>query len=198
MATITTKFDIGDKVFRASTTTTRKQHPCPDCLGSKVWKATSPAGRDYEFGCPRCSASYHNDRDLILDYTVHEAIVYELTIGRIEAFSGDKRGAKYMCEETGIGSGQVFNEDDLFRTREEAEAQAAFLVVQRDEAPGWVSEQFKKSLAICDYQLSDAKIKSAEGRDSSRRAKFRVLFDRIDECETLEEVRSTIEEFEWS
>lgn len=36
---IETKFSIGDVVYYATTTTETKEHECPDCLGTRKWKA---------------------------------------------------------------------------------------------------------------------------------------------------------------
>ena len=84
MAVIETKFSVGDVVYSAGTTTTRKQHPCPDCKGERKWNVTSPAGGEYTIGCPRCTACFMSDRDLSLDYTAHVPIVQRRTIGSVQ------------------------------------------------------------------------------------------------------------------
>lgn len=128
MAVIETKFSVGDTVWHASTATEKKQHPCPDCLDSREWKAISPAGDEFNFRCPRCSANYVARDELSLAYTASVPAVRKLTIGSVRYDSHDTWGegkspASYMCEETGVGGGSVYNEDRLFAT--EAEAQVA-------------------------------------------------------------------------
>ena len=110
MAELKTKFSIGDAVYHASTTTTKKQHPCPDCLGSRKWSATSPAGGSYQFGCPRCGGGYRSEDALSLDYTQFVPIVRKLTIGSVRVDTSDNRPVSYMCRETGVGSGSVYAE----------------------------------------------------------------------------------------
>ena len=51
---IQTKFSIGDVVYFADTIIETKMHDCPDCLGTRKWKAISPAETEYTFDCPRC------------------------------------------------------------------------------------------------------------------------------------------------
>src|SRR5690606_21980316 len=68
MATIETKYGIGDVVWHASTVSETKTRDCPDCKGERKWSVTSPAGGEYSIACPRCAASFMSDRDLSLKY----------------------------------------------------------------------------------------------------------------------------------
>lgn len=201
MATITTKYSIGDTVFHASVTTTRKRHPCPDCKGETKWTATSPAGSEYTFACPRCSARYNSDQDLTLDYSAYVPCVGKLTIGSVQYNSASgsyDHGARYMCCETGIGSGSVYNEIDLYPTEEEAKAAAQVKADQSNSTVEWVVKLYNKSLEVSDYQLENAALKKA--KDAKSRAQSMLwnlgdLFSRIEEASDKDAILEAIEEY---
>lgn len=206
MATLTTKYSIGDTVYHASTIVSKKTHPCPDCLGEKVWKATSPAGAEYSFPCPRCSASYNSDRDLMLDYQAHVPLVSKLTIGSIQVNTANgayDEGARYMCHETGVGSGSVYDEARLFETEEEATAVAEIMAAERDKSSDWIVKLYDKSLRISDYQLSDARTKlanEAQSRATSMLWNLGDLFGKIEEAADKDEILEAVEDykrFDW-
>jgi hypothetical protein len=207
MATLTTKYSVGDVVYFASTTTEKKRHPCPDCKGVRKWKATSPAGGEYEFDCPRCSTSYNSDRDLLLDYSAFVPYVQKLTIGSIQvntAKGAYDEGARYMCVETGIGSGSVYDEARLFSTEDEATAAAQAIADGQNVSVEWVVKQYDKSLRVCDYQIENAALKQAA--DAKRAARsmlyglgdlFQQIKDASDKDEIIEAVEA-YEEYDWS
>jgi hypothetical protein len=201
MATITTKYSVGDTVFRAGTTSVRKQHPCPDCKGARKWKATSPAGGVYEFACPRCASSYNSDRDLQLDYSAYVPSVEQLTIGSIQVNTAPMSydtGNRYMCRETGIGSGSVYNEDDLFETEEAATQSAQFKANEKNTTVEWIVKLYNKSLAISDYQLDSAALKLAKqekSRASSMIWNIGDLFGRIEDADDKDAILEAIKEY---
>jgi hypothetical protein len=201
MAVIETKFDMGDVVYHASTTTERKQHPCPDCLGSRVWACQSPAGAEYEVPCPRCGGGYQANRDLNLSYAIHAPSVRRLTIGSVRANTDRDDGSydsgnSYMCLETGVGSGSVYREADLFATEAEALAAAtAKANVQNIEPTGWVAKQYAESVKFSDYELRDAAIKAAEGRAWSANYDANQLVQDLSDAEDMDDVKSILERF---
>lgn len=206
MATITTKYSVGDKVFHASTTTERKKHPCPDCKGERKWTAKSPAGSEYTFDCPRCSASYNSDRDLTLDYSAFVPSVRRLTIGSVQFNSAPdswNNGARYMCQETGVGSGSVYSESDLFLTEEEALAAAQIKATLSNTETDWIVKLYDKSLRISDYQLENAALleaKEAKNRASSMLWNLGDLFSTIEEADDKEAILEAVGEYkkyEW-
>jgi hypothetical protein len=207
MATLTTKYSIGDVVYHAFTKTERKQHPCPDCQGSRKWKATSPAGGEYEFRCPRCSASYTSDHDMSLAYTASVPVVQRLTIGSIqyntEPGSYD-HGARYMCRETGVGSGSVYNEDDLSETEEAATAAAEAKAALQNTTVEWIAALYNKTLEVSDYELENGKLKQAkEAAYLARELLWNLddLFGRIGEADGKGEILDLIDDYkrhDWS
>jgi hypothetical protein len=197
MATITTKFSIGDTVYHATTTTERRQHPCPDCLGSRKWLAKSPAGREYQFSCPRCGADYQSEPGLSLHYSVFTAAVHPLTIGQVEGHAGGSEAKnRYMCHETGIGSGTVYYEENLFATEAEALAHAEIKAALANDTVPWVAEQYNRSLRVCDYQLSDASVKAERDRLAKVRVTLNYLVEDIRGAISIEEVQREIDKFD--
>ena len=193
MAVIETKYSVGDVVYFAGTTTERKRHPCPDCKGERVWKTVSPAGQEYEFGCPRCSTRYMHDRELSLDYTAHVPTATRMTIGSVQFNSARgswDSGARYMCVESGIGSGTVYDERCLFTDEANAIACATAKATKANsETPSLVA-LFNKTLEISDYELSNAALKlakEAESRASSMLYNLHDLFEKIEDDEADKE-----------
>lgn len=201
MAVIETKFSIGDKVYHAGTTTTRKQHPCPDCKGEKKWSVTSPAGGEYTIGCPRCSSRYLSDRDLSLDYTAHVPTVQRMTIGSVQFNSENgawDSGARHMCRETGVGSGSVYDECKLFATEAEALAAAEAMAALNNAEQKWIVDLYNKSLEISDYQLENAKANLADEYKRKIGSLFwgvSELFDTIAEADDKDAILEAIDDY---
>lgn len=197
MAVLTTKFSIGDVVYHASTMATRKQHPCPDCLGSRKWKAQSPAGSEYEFSCPRCSAQYQSNDDLSLSYMAHVGTVARLTIGQVRAqVGGDSEETEYMCVETGIGGGSLYRESRLFSTEAEAQLVADLLAKSHDKSVDWIAKRYNRTLILSDYQFLDAAKKARDERESLSETRRQILMEDLREAQDIEEVREAFNSFD--
>lgn len=201
MADISTKYSIGDVVYRAGTTTTTKQHPCPDCLGTRQWKATSPAGRDYQFGCPRCNSSYRSDDSLSLAYSEFVATTNRLTIGSVRYDSHEhfptRERTSYMCVETGVGSGSVYDEVELFLTEEEANRAADAKAKLQNVSTEWVVKLYDRSLSLSDYQMGDAALKAAQDMRVRARTDIGMLFDDLRHAESIDQVQEVIGGFKF-
>lgn len=118
------------------------QHVCPDCHGTRTWTATSPVGETFAINCLRCSTSYAClPRDVPpLAYQKSEYSAQQLTIGSVQIDTADERSqVKYMCRETGVGSGRVYDERDLFAdeadARRSAEEQTRVYQAKLDAGP---------------------------------------------------------------
>ena len=206
MALIETKYSVGDVVYFASTISTRKRHDCPDCLGSRKWSAQSPAGGVFEFGCPRCAAPYQNDRDLSLDYTAYEPTAGRLTIGSVQVNTAPgayDSGNRYMCRETGVGSGTIYNEDRLFETEEDALKAAKTIADEQNLKTDWIVQLYNKTLSLSDYQIESAKLKLAEdakSRAGSMLWNLGYLFDQIEEADDKDSILEHVQnyrEYDW-
>lgn len=199
MTTITTKYSIGDVVYHATTATERKQHPCPDCNGTKKWQATAPSGSQYEFPCPRCAAAYNSERDLMLDYSAFAPKAVKRTIGSIQVNTAPGSwGSRYMCHETGIGSGNIYNEKDLYPTEDEALAAATLMAAEQNKTTPWVAKLYDKSLTVSDYLLENAALKNAKDALSNARSmlwNLGDLFSKIEEAEDKDEILEAVSEY---
>ena len=120
----TPKFTIGQTVWYPGTHDTTAQYPCPDCLGTRKWTVTTPAGLTLSTDCQRCATHYRTNDMPSLSYRVKEPAPRQLTIGSIQIntapYSEQDGQVSYMCPETGVGSGQVYQEKLLCATEEEA------------------------------------------------------------------------------
>lgn len=189
-----TKYSIGDVVFYAGTCATAKQRPCPDCKGAKTWAATSPAGGKFEIPCPRCSQQYLSNRALSLNYSSFEPAIDKQTIGSVRVDTHDKdRPIEYMCTETGVGSGTIFAETDLFPTKDEAAEYAQIKANKQNANTSWVVEQYDSTVEYSDYQFTNAQIKSARSERINTSVKVDMLFDDLRDCQTLRAVAEVIE-----
>lgn len=165
MATLTTKFDVGDVVFYATTESVRRRRPCPDCLGTRTWQAISPGGRGYTFGCPRCSTNYQSNSDLSLDETVAEPRAAKFTILQVGWDSGwgdEQAGPVYKSWPPGGGGGTSLREHQVFETEEQAMEAAKLLAEAQTTRIAENPNYYRGNLKVCDYQLDQAATKAAE------------------------------------
>lgn len=117
----TPKFYIGQQVFCVRIVYGTTERECPDCLGKKEWTCTAPSGEFWQAPCNTCNSGW---------FSTGRVIVYEdrvskekLTIGSIQinTAANEKDGPiRYMCIETGVGSGSIYREQELFASDEEA------------------------------------------------------------------------------
>lgn len=118
----TPKYRIGDIVYRLQISSTSEILPCPDCLGERVWHATTPARTEHLLECPRCQDRYSIAADKLPSLRIQRYVanVEEIRIGSIEArtHSDYRDPITYMTSTT--GSGSVYGERDLYPTREAA------------------------------------------------------------------------------
>ena len=125
---VESKFSIGDVVYRPVALSTTVEEPCPDCLGMRSWIAKLPSGEEFPIECPVCRFGYESRGTVKVSTSRGE--VQRMTIGsvRIDTAADPDRRVEYMCRETGIGSGSVWQEPDLYEMCEEAEAELPRLV----------------------------------------------------------------------
>lgn len=185
---ITPKYEIGQRVFWATYIAEERTHPCPDCLDTRKWSATSPAGNDYTFSCPRCSKVYQSSQGLNLRYETMVPRTESRIIGSYRVDSNDvENPVHYMCRETGVGSGSVYREKDLFETEEEAvaaaDALAAMRNLERMNDPE-IKKVFDQRIDLCNFELKKAEheYEEAESKVALRALEYKVI-DLLDEIE---------------
>lgn len=117
---MTAKYKLGDVVYHPSTKTKKKPCICVTCdgTGKVVFKT---AVEDITTKCPYCNG--RGD----YEHTEFEPGCDKLTIGRVQTtWSEGLEISQYMCKETGIGSGTLYEEEILYATPEQATAASAY------------------------------------------------------------------------
>jgi hypothetical protein len=118
------KYEIGDSVWLAESNWNSLPIQCPDCLGQKTWLVSTPAGETFQSYCRTCWHGYEGCSGTVNEYG-YRATTRQLTIGMVcVRQSEEKSEIQYMCRETGVGSGSMWNEADLFLTHFAAKANA--------------------------------------------------------------------------
>lgn len=114
------KYKIGDKVIFVYVSWACAELPCPDCLGEKEWTVECPSGEVFQTQCNTCSAGYYS-KGTVTEYA-DRIIKQHLTIGSIQTDTANKEcPISYMCAETGVGNGSVYEEQKLFSTMADAD-----------------------------------------------------------------------------
>lgn len=131
---VDTKFNFEDRPFLINQERAKRWVVCGFCAGSGSINGASGEKRS----CPEC----YNRKGTYEYFELKWAVSRQLTVGQIR-FSmtaaydaGDddtvfdnygsqkyKREVEYMMRETGIGSGSLWREGELFATEEEAQAE---------------------------------------------------------------------------
>lgn len=118
----TPRFKKGDTVYVFYPSRVEKCHPCPECGDEKEVRVVFPDGHELKASCPRCCMSYGLDMRLpSLKYVEWGVEVRSLTVGLIRINDHGDHPVSYMCNETGIGSGSIYYQTNVFATHEEAQ-----------------------------------------------------------------------------
>jgi hypothetical protein len=108
------KYQIGDEVYAVELSTSGHKEPCPDCLGERHWLARLPNGEELKMECPTCRSGFDGATGTVPAIAVSGRVV-SMTIGSVRTDSASKdRPVEYMCVETGVGSGRIWDEQDLY------------------------------------------------------------------------------------
>ena len=131
----TSKYDIGHHVFVVSSDTFNRIVKCLTCQGAgKV-----SIGAE-EFVCPKCSGrAAHPQHAGRKYYVAHEGIIGKIEISHMPNdgyFHQPEPQVTYMIDSTGVGSGNVWKESELFSTRAYADAycDSRNAILPKDEA----------------------------------------------------------------
>jgi hypothetical protein len=145
MATITTKYEVGARVWVADWQSLAEQYECPDCKGRKTWAVTTPAGEEFQIECHTCRRGYRGSSGFLERY-VRRVTPWEGTVGSIRVNTAGDRVVEYMLEETGVGSGRLWPEEKLCATVEDAERIARAEIVALDQEERERAEHDKKDI----------------------------------------------------
>lgn len=144
MATLTTKFSLGDRVWKVHQTTEEIRLPCRTCRGHVYIEGKAANGELCMVKCPNCGV---NATVRLGTWPEWKVAPGPLQIGMIQLTVLDRTGAdnenradnlnparagrmcvvdgeNYMAWSTGVGSGTVHYVEDLFASREKAEEEA--------------------------------------------------------------------------
>lgn len=120
---ITTKFDLGQRVYLIHKPGQLVKQKCPACSGNG---GIVLEYNGFSFMCSNCQGSGITETW----YSTNWQIAYEkVKIGKVQVElyrqtyinkGSGKNRIMYMVDETGIGSGNIWNEDEIFATKEEA------------------------------------------------------------------------------
>lgn len=116
--TYTTKFDMGQTVWIVSRAEHRRIVKCLTC--ESVGKIH--IGGE-EFVCPKCcGASSYPQYAGSKAYIAHTGVIGKISVEHEpSAYDGKQMDISYMIDVTGIGSGTVWREENVFPTREAAQ-----------------------------------------------------------------------------
>lgn len=198
------KYDIGDTVYVGRYHTTTASYPCPDCLGSRQWEVRTPGGETFNVACERCpKESWLRILEIpTLQYSEHVPYVQKLTVGSIRIDTGNAQSSwsddvvQYMCCETGVGSGTIWNESQLYASKELALRAATIECdeknAQDEKTPERITKMYGRHLRLCNAAVDHAERQASD-------AKYKLGYFKEDIAETLkddslsaEELRSAI------
>lgn len=130
MATLKTKYNLKDEVFNPYCVNEKYYITCEDCQGTGKWELKDSTKT---IGCQTCSKddNWYRTPGKVEQYK-YFARVNTLTIGQITATIGYKKEIRYMCKETGLGSGSLWSEKDLVTTYEIAKQMADELAKRKN------------------------------------------------------------------
>lgn len=153
------QFTIGDVVYKVAYSKKPQKLDCPDCLGQQRWAVVSPAGQAYDFACPRCAQRNTDPKESLTYYIYEPEEPMRLTIGsvRIDTARKEEDRVEYMAEETGVGSGSVYKQGDLYWTSDDAfEAGRIKADTLNEESPD-IKTAFVKRVELASFQLHEVR-----------------------------------------
>lgn len=116
---ITTKFNLGQQVYMISSCSAQRIVHCEICKRTGTITIANE-----EFICPKCNGTSKRPEYIGLRYYVSgKSIVGKIEVERYldkynNGHSSYESRNTYMVESTGVGSGNIWNESDLFASEE--------------------------------------------------------------------------------
>lgn len=116
--TLETEFDLGQYVYAIAKLNVRTWIPCSFCSETGYITGADEKRRI----CPECYGRHGENQWLPEAWQVRNDEL-PLTVGRAEVKVTDReREERYMMVETGVGTGSVYDSDNLFASLREAKA----------------------------------------------------------------------------
>ncbi len=125
-----TKYNIGDQVWVARTTTEDDYVTCPDCLGKKFLTVIMGDDSQVTISCRACEHGYEGSRGHIHTWK-HTPIVECVTINGIES-DRDMDMVERVEYKVGTSTSYYrYNENEVFDSAEAASMKATEIVIER-------------------------------------------------------------------
>lgn len=200
----TPRFAIGDTIWTANIQSTTAQLDCPDCLGSRRWKVTTPAGTEMETVCLRCASGYRATDDLpSLNYQSWEPCIRSLTISGVEMTGHPSSEAwgrdqvRYQCFPN-PGGGTVVDESRAFVSEADALVEAKKQAAEKNAENAAKPERTKAArvgeLTIVDARFDQFKNGLWDAFYAARRLGSNIRDTLEGEGMSADELRDAIEE----
>ena len=170
----TPKLDVGDSAFVASAGIEPHRVKCPDCLGSGEWSVTAPNGDTWKVGCNTCRHGYEHP-GTVNSWEVTPK-VQSMTVGSVRVDTHADDPVQYMMRETGVGSGTIHYEKNVFTSHAKALVRAKELAT-KGYGDRYLSEVKSRERARDDH-LYPPDWKTALERENARLMRANALLRR--------------------
>ncbi len=125
-----TKYNIGDQVWVARTTTEDDYVTCPDCLGKKFLTVIMGDDSQVTISCRACERGYEGSLGHIHTWK-HTAVVECVTINGLEIARNSNMVEQIEYKVGTSSCYQTYKENEVFDTKEAASILAADLATER-------------------------------------------------------------------
>jgi hypothetical protein len=149
----TPKYQIGDRVLVAHWTTDEVREVCPDCGGTRKVKVVLASGEELEARCQHCSVGFQSAG--YVTRSVYVPRVWHGTVGSIKIDTHDEDPVRYMLEETGVGTGSIHSEKNLFDNAEDATAAATRKAKRQQEQIQKSNEERRAKRRLSDLRYQE-------------------------------------------
>lgn len=173
-ATITPKYNIGDKFYFARTKTEQRRMDCPDCLGERQFKVLAPSGDEFTMDCPRCSGStwLRDVPELTYRFHVADVVVDEVKGYCVNEYGED--GIKYRGSLLNVAEDAMITDEAVAQAQ--AEALAEELNAKAEAEPARIHHKFLAGL-----KLKEATVEQFKNGLYDSWGAFRHLREAVDE-----------------
>lgn len=119
-------FKVGEVVWRADVGTIETSVTCPDCLGEKTWRVTTPAGEEFHVPCETCRVG--EEATGLLSESRLGPLPHQEPIGAILVDTGDVEDP--IRYELGARGGSLVPERDVFQSHDPAYDRSLVLLLE--------------------------------------------------------------------
>jgi hypothetical protein len=119
------RFNIGDVVYHASYGTSARKVECPHCLGTGRVRIIFADDAEASIGCGNCAHGFNPPSGEVTIWEGHAVVQTRIVSG----FTQSHEGIEWSLDALG-GCAWIGNDEDIFETKEEADARAAVLAAE--------------------------------------------------------------------